>query len=105
MVPRQTLTAVLKLLQRCLENGDVRYGRHFKQELANEGLEIGDAWTVLRTGRVYEAPEPDIRTGEWKYRLEGREPGGALIVIVFALKRLDSAYLITIFSVYGRGTR
>ena len=83
----------------------MRSGRHCKRELANEGLEIGDAWTVLQTGRVYEAPEPDIRTGEWKYRLEGREPGGALIVIIFALKRLDSAYLITIFSVYGRGTR
>ena len=105
MVPRQTLTAVLKLLQRCLEDGDVRYGSHFKRELANEGLAVGDAWTVLRTGRVYDPPEPDIRTGEWKYRIEGRGPGGAWIVIVFTLKRLDSTYLITIFSVQGKGIR
>jgi hypothetical protein len=90
-----------------LEDGAVGYGTHFREELAKERLSIEDAWPVLRRGRIYDPPEQDIKTGEWKYRIEGRTPDGTWIAIVFCFKSIRKAFLITAFSIEhgGRGTR
>ncbi len=90
------------LLHHCLDEGNVRYGTHFKVELRNEGVLIGDALDVLRRGRIYNPPEQDIKTGEWKYRVEGHEPDGKWLAIVFCFKAVDTAFLITVFSVQTR---
>jgi hypothetical protein len=90
-------------MRRCLEGGAVIPGKHFRDELASEGLDLQDAWIVLRYGHIYDAPEQDIKTGEWKYRIEGPEPDGKWIVIVFSFKTADKAFLITVFSVEQRG--
>ncbi len=93
------------LLRRCLEEGEVIPGAHFRQELANEGLTMADAWQVLRSGRIYDPPEQDIKTGEWKYRAEGPESVGKWIAIVFSFKSVNRAFLITIFSIATRSQR
>ena len=107
MCPRRTAREAVDLLHRCLEDGAVVYGTHFREELANERLSIGDAWAVLRRGRIYDPPERDIKTGEWKYRVEGRVPDGTWIAIVLCFKSLEKAFLITVFSMEprGKGTR
>jgi uncharacterized DUF497 family protein len=98
------LGEALDLLHYCLsENGSVRWGLHFKKALADEGVTFPDAWHVLRDGRIYEAPEPDIKTGEWKYKVEGHTSDGVWLVIVFCFKEVDRAFLITVFSVESRG--
>ena len=65
-------------MRNCLERGAVMPGKHFREELANEGINLQDAWIVLRYGRIYDAPEKDIKT-------------------------VDNAFLITVFSVKQRG--
>jgi hypothetical protein len=100
-----TAQEALDLLHHCLDRGGVIPGRHFREELAKEGLSIGDAFVVLDSGRIYNPPEPDIRTGEWKWRVEGREPGGQWIAIVFSFKTVEKAFLITIFSIELRNKR
>ncbi|HWZ55059.1 MAG TPA: DUF4258 domain-containing protein [Verrucomicrobiae bacterium] len=83
--------------------GKVILGRHFRDELANEGLFFADALRVLKTGQIYDEPEPDPKTGDWKYRVEGREVDGKWLAIVFCFKAVDTAFLITVFSVKTRG--
>ena len=102
MVPCQTRSKARELLRDCLEYGKIIPSRHFRDELANEEISFEDVWNVLRRGRVYEEPEEDLRKGEWKYRIEGAEPGGKWIVIVFCFRRIDTVVLITIFSVETR---
>jgi hypothetical protein len=87
------------LLRRCLTDGAVIPGKHFRDELQNENLAFPDAMAVLEGGSIYDPPEPDIRTGDWKYRIEGREPGGLWIAIVFCFRKVDTAFLITVFSI------
>lgn len=89
----------LERLHICLsENGTIRWGPHFSKALAEEGLTFPVAWHVMRAGSIYEAPEFDIKNGEWKYRVEGHAPDGIWLVIVFSLKETNSAFLITAFS-------
>lgn len=91
------------LLHHCLsESGSVKWGPHFKKALADEKLTFPDAWHILRSGRIYEAPERDIKTGEWKYHVEGHTPDGVWLVIVFCFKELDRAFLITVWSVAAK---
>jgi hypothetical protein len=90
------------LLRHCLEDGKVIPTKHFRDELANENLTLEDAWIVFRRGRIYNPPEPDLKTGEWRYRIEVFEPDGKWIAIVFCFRTMDQAILITIFSIESR---
>lgn len=92
----------LALLHRCLEEGSVIPGPHFTKALADEGLTFPDAVTVMKCGNVYDEPEPDIKTGEWKYKVEGYEPDGKWLCIVFSFKTRHTAFLITVWSVEVR---
>lgn len=91
------------LLHHCLEDGEVVPGKHFKDELRKEGLQFEDAWGVLRSGNIYDPPEIDPKSGEWKYRVEGHEPGGKWMVIVISFKSLERVFLITVWSIETRG--
>ena len=97
------LQEALGLLRQCLEQGKVRPGRHFRQELMNESLEFADAWHVMgKTGNIFDPPEHDIKTGEWKYTIEDHETDGKWLAIVFSFKSLDQAFLITAWTVAAR---
>ena len=85
------------LVQHCLEQGAVIFSRHFRDELAKEQLEITDAQRVLKHGHIYTEPEPDIKTGEWKYRIEGLTVDSHELRIVFCFKAIDMCLLITVF--------
>jgi hypothetical protein len=98
----RTLQEAVDLMRRCLGFGEVVPSKHFRDELAGDDLTIEDAWTVLRSGNIYDAPEPDIRTGEWKYRMEGYTPDGQWLAIVFCFRTRGRAFLITVFSVEER---
>ena len=93
------------LIRFCLESGDVVPTRHFREELSNEGIAFEDALHVLRSGLIFDPPEENMKTGEWKYRIQGHEPGGKWMVIVFCFKTIERANLITIFSVQGKRRR
>ena len=102
LVQRLTRHKAIGLIRHCLQHGEISYGSHFKQELAAEQVSLQDAWSALRTGQIYGEPERDIRTGEWKYRVEGHEPDGKWLVIVLCFKSMDRAFLITVFSIASR---
>jgi hypothetical protein len=90
-------------LRKCLgAGGQVRPSRHFLDELKDEELNLVDAWHVLRNGTIFSQPEHDVATGEWKYRIEGKEPEGKRMAIVFCFKQIGYAMLITIFSIERR---
>jgi len=85
--------------------GKIIPGRHFRDELANENLIFADALRVLKTGQIYDEPEPDAKTGVWKYRVEGQEVDGKWLAIVFCFRAVDTAFLITVFSDKSKGKR
>src|ERR1051325_10854813 len=98
-----TTQEAIDLLRHFLAEGDVVLTTHFREELAAEALSIEDAWAVMQSGTVYEPPEQDIRSGEWKWKVEGYEPGGKWLVIVFSFKPVTRTFLITVYSVDKRG--
>ena len=87
------------LVRHCLSDGRVIPGKHFREELANEGLNILDAHNVLRTGNIFQEPEPDIRSGDWKYRMKGTDLEGKPLAVVFCFKDQATGFLITVFSI------
>lgn len=83
-------------LIRCLAVGTVRLTGHFREELTKDELVLGDVLAVCRSGAVVRAPEPDLRTGEWIYRLEGRTVDDDRIAVVFKLEG-ERAVFITVW--------
>lgn len=84
-------------LNSCLNAGRVVYTRHFREELANDGLTMQDVLTVCRAGAVIDEAEPDIRTGAWKYRIEGLTVERESVAVVFSFRPEDHAVCITVF--------
>ena len=83
-------------LNRCLEDGAVLYSRHFRDELVNDDLSMEDVLVVCRSGAIMMAPEKDIRTGRWKYRIEGFNADRRTVAVVFTF-RTERAVFITVF--------
>ena len=83
-------------LNRCLEEDDVVYSRHFQVELANDDPTTEDILTVCKSGAIRMAPEEDIRTGKWKYRIEGTTVDQHQVAVVFTF-RSELAVFITVF--------
>jgi len=102
MAERLSRRDAIELVRKCLQPGRrVVPTRHFREELEKERLILPDALEVIRTGQIYKEPEHDVKTGAWKYHIEGKEPDGKWLVIVFCFERLDeidTAYLITVWS-------
>jgi hypothetical protein len=101
-VARCSKSEALLLLRECLEFGEVIPSKHFRDELAAEDLTLPDAMFVISHGGIYDEPELDIRYGEWTYRVEGTEPGGKYVAIVFSFKSAETTLLITVFSITTR---
>ena len=97
-VKRLSRAEAAELIRDCLSAGRVIPGKHFRDELANEGLDILDAHYVLRTGNIFQEPEPDIRSGDWKFRMEGTDLEGKPLAVVFCFKDEATGFLITVFS-------
>jgi len=86
-------------VRHCLSAGRVIPGKHFREELAIEGLDFLDAHHVLRTGNIFQEPEPDIRSGDWKYRMEGTDLEGKPLAVIFCFKDEATGFLIAVFSI------
>lgn len=99
LVDVMTAVEARDLLRFCLTGGQVIPSGHFRDELDAEDLTLVDAWHVLQNGCIYDPPERDIKTGEWKYRIEGDEPEGRWLGIIFSFKSIERAFLITVFSI------
>jgi hypothetical protein len=95
-----TGTEAKDLALHCLEDGFVTYSKHFREELENDRLDDSDALYVLKHGHIYREPEQDIKTGEWKYRIDGRTLENQEIAVVFCFKRADRCFLITVFAIH-----
>jgi hypothetical protein len=90
------------LIRQCLRYGRVRSSRHFREELTKEGLTLLDAHYVLQRGVVFSEPEHDIYFQQWRYRMEGTEPDGQYVSIVFTFEGPEDGVLVTIFGSQGR---
>ena len=67
------------------------------QELLNDRLTRGDALMVCRSGSIKDEPELDMKTGNWKYRIEGLTVNAERLAIIFTFVHYTKAVLITVF--------
>jgi hypothetical protein len=63
---------------------------------ANDDLTTEDVLAICRAGVIIMAPEKDIKTGKWKYRIEGLTADRRQVAVVFTF-RTEQAVLITVF--------
>src|SRR5437016_12367650 len=85
------------LLRHCVENGIVEPHPHFLRALKDDGLGFVDVMPILKAGIVYDEPEFDVRFRQWRYKVEGSEPGGGWLAIVFTFRAAEETLLITAY--------
>lgn len=101
LIERMTPAQAEDLMRHCLEEGTIRFGAHCRDKQEQLRISDEDLRAVLRRGHVYDPPEPDIKTGEWKYRFEGCDLEGRHLILAASFKTIDRAFLITVFEKGG----
>jgi hypothetical protein len=105
LVDRLSKQDAQDLVRRCRAEGRIIVGRHFREQLANERLILTDVWEVLRTGQIYNEPEPGHPHSGMEIPCRGLGAGRKWVAIVFTFKATDTAFLVTIFSVESRSRK
>ena len=96
---RHSRDDALGRIRRCLDDGEVIPTKHFRDKLEELGLSMVEAFYVLGRGLILNEPEFDVRHQQWNYRIEGTEPDGEHLAIVFTFVEEASGLLITTFSI------
>jgi hypothetical protein len=89
-------------LHLCNDAGLLLQTNHYREELGDEPFTFADCISVIEVGHIFDPAEWDDEHQEWKYRLEGFEPDGKWVNIIFSLPRKGLAKLITVFSTKPR---
>jgi hypothetical protein len=97
--PRQSRDDALKRIRHCLDEGEVIPTKHFRDKLGELEMSMVEAFYILRHGLILNEPEFDVRFQQWNYRVEGTEPDGEHLAIVFTFVEAASGLLITIFAI------
>ncbi|MBD3400332.1 MAG: hypothetical protein GF399_08370 [Candidatus Coatesbacteria bacterium] len=84
-------------LQLCLDNGLIPTS-HFRKELKKEQRTMGSIRYVLINGSITKKAVWDTKRENWKYRIEGLEPDGKWLVIIFCFSEENEVILITVYS-------
>ena len=72
------------------------YSRHSREELANDHLTTVDVLAICKSGAIVMSPERDIKTGDWKYRIEGLTADRRNVAVVFTFRPAQAVF-ITVF--------
>lgn len=63
--------------------------------MARRGVDVNDLFSVKDTGVIEEEPDLEISTGEWKYRIKGKDADEKPVEIVFVIKGTKKVLLIS----------
>jgi hypothetical protein len=102
-IPVLTQSTAVDVLRDCLGGlGEIKPCKSFLEDLVEEELSLPDVWRVLKIGRILEEPWPDVATGEWLYKIEGRTIDGVWIEVVFSFREINRTCLLAVSSVEDR---
>jgi hypothetical protein len=80
------------IFRRAMMDGSVIVTKHARARMRDCGLDHNDLLHLSRNGAVVNPPEPDIRTGEWLYRIETRDMKAQFVIIGQSKVRLVTCF-------------
>ncbi len=81
------------IFRHAAQTGVMRSSRHARERMQERRLDNNDILKVAKTGIVVKAPELDIKTHSWTYRIESDE-----LKVVFVILDKESVRLITVLT-------
>jgi len=86
----------LTIIKWAVRQGKVVICSHAKDRMLKRNVTITDILYVLKNGKILDAPEPDIRTGNSRWRVEGSTIDGEYLKIIVEIEE-DGAVVVTVF--------
>ena len=66
---------------------------HGRQRMRERDVDANDLLALTRVGIVFKPPEPDIKTGQWKYIIERHKPR---LKVVFTIEEGMKVRILTV---------
>ncbi|GBE03425.1 hypothetical protein BMS3Abin09_00340 [bacterium BMS3Abin09] len=95
--PEYTKLQAARLIKQIAQKGSIRKTGHAKKRMKERNVSDQDILRVLNNGRIYNDPEPHIKTGNWIYTIIGSGiDDGNIVVPVFINKRENYILIVTL---------
>jgi len=95
MVKRMTSGEAVKAVRKCETVG---FTVHALDEMFADKISRLEVLTALKSGNIFKPAEQDIKTGDWKYRMEARVMNRN-IAVVLTFRTVDRLTIITVWEV------
>lgn len=86
-MPKYSNKDALKLIRGNLSNGYTNPTSHFNERLKERKITMQDVVYLLKAGEIIDPPELNIKTGEWKYRVEGETLDEKAIAVIVTVEK------------------
>ena len=80
--PPYTRKEAQRIFQRAFKEGAVILTHHGRLRMRQRGIDTNDLLALARSGTVFNPPEPDIKTDQWKYLIERPRPRLKAVFII-----------------------
>jgi hypothetical protein len=87
---------VLEILKYELYQGLSWYSEHFRRRMVDRNFSHSDLDFLIQTGELIWPPEFNPETGDWKFKISGKDLEGADAVVVVAISPDKSVSFITV---------
>lgn len=87
----------LKAIRGHLNDGFMALTVHFRDMMKKRRYSMLDVTHAIKNGVIYTEPEKDVRTGEWKYKIEGQSVDGEPLTVVVSIAKGNVSNCITLY--------
>jgi hypothetical protein len=85
-----------KIIRGIIESGDLRYGSHLRQRMAERNFTMTDVKYILQEGKLTKKEyNKDLK--HWKYSIKGKDVDGVAGTTITAIIDTNTLFLITVY--------
>ena len=91
-----TRSQAMTIIKDAVTNGKVLVCTHAKERMVERDVEMTDILCVLKNGKILKPPEPNIKTGNLRWRVEGSTIDNKFLKIVVEIED-NGIVVVTVF--------
>ena len=90
---RQALSILKEIIN---DGGTLSLSRHCKDRMSEREIDMLDVLNAIKTGKILQEPEPNIKSGDLVYVVEGKSVDGKQLKIPFVINSDRMATFLTV---------
>ena len=89
-----TKSQATRLIKKISKEGSTRPSPHAKKQMKKRHISTQDILQAFKNGRIFDEPEPHIKTGNWLYKILGNGIDNSSLQVVVHINEKENYLLV-----------